>query len=181
MNHEFTIHVGTHANNNSRWNTCKQQFTFPTQVTQPTTTNTGIFPAENGNRENGPKNTPTIPVSVPARFPVLFSHFTIFSQKRFTVGLNSKRSRSGRDFPVPFSTLIPTPSEWDPHVSFFSFLYSPGASLSPPPPAIALPRRPDRRAAGWPGGVPARGGCLLTTAEVAYASSLKRLPLPWWP
>ena len=72
MNHEFTIHVGTHAT---------QQFTFPTQVTQPTTTNTGIlagiFPAENGNRENGRENTPTVPV--PACFPVLFSNFPIFS------------------------------------------------------------------------------------------------------
>ena len=74
MNHEFTIHVVTHANNNSR---------FQTQVTQPTTTNTGIaagiFPAENGNRENGRENTPTVPVPVPACFPVLFSHFPIFS------------------------------------------------------------------------------------------------------
>ena len=72
VNHEFTIH-------NSRCNTCKQQFTFPTQVTQPTTTNTGIpagiFPAENGNRENGRENTPTVPVPVPACFPVLFSYF----------------------------------------------------------------------------------------------------------
>ena len=70
MNHEFTIRVVTHANNNSR---------FQTQVTQPTTTNTeipaGIFPAENENRENGRENTPTVPVPVPARFPVLFSHF----------------------------------------------------------------------------------------------------------
>ena len=76
MNHEFTIHVGTQ---------CKQQFTFPTQVTQPTTTNTGIpagiFMAENGNRENGRENTTTVPVPVPARFPVLFSHFPIFSAK----------------------------------------------------------------------------------------------------
>ena len=41
----------------------------------------GIFPAENGNRENGRENTPTVPVPVPvpARFPVLFSHFLIFS------------------------------------------------------------------------------------------------------
>ena len=54
---------------------------FPTQVTQPTTTNTGIpagiFPAENGNRENGRENTSTVPV--PARFPILFFHFPIFS------------------------------------------------------------------------------------------------------
>ena len=78
MNHEFTIHVGTHAT---------QQFTFPTQVTQPTMTNTGIpagiFPTENGNRENGRENTSTVlvlfPVPVPARFPVLFSYFSIFS------------------------------------------------------------------------------------------------------
>ena len=41
--------------------------------------NAGIFPAENGNRENGRENTPTVPVPVPARFPVLFSHFPIFS------------------------------------------------------------------------------------------------------
>ena len=27
-------------------------------------------------------------------------------RSQFTVGLNGKRSRSGRDFPVPFSTLI---------------------------------------------------------------------------
>ena len=34
--------------------------------------------------------------------------FSFFSQKRFTVGLNGKRSRSGRDFPVLFSTLTPS-------------------------------------------------------------------------
>ena len=55
---------------------------FLTQVTQPTTTNTGIptgiFSAENRNRENGRENTPTVLVPVPARFPVLFSHFSIF-------------------------------------------------------------------------------------------------------
>ena len=62
---------------------------FPTQVTQPTTTNmgipAGIFPAENGNRENGRKNTPTVPVLVPVRFPVLFSHFPIFFAETFYV------------------------------------------------------------------------------------------------
>ena len=59
-------------------------------------TNTGIpaviFPAENGNRENGRENTPTVPV------------FLFFSWKRFTVGLDGKRSLSRQDFPVPFST-----------------------------------------------------------------------------
>ena len=93
MNHEFTIHVGTHANNNSRWNTCKQQFTFPTQVTQPTTTNTGIFPAENGNRENGRKNSPTVPFPFPPVFPFCFPIFLFFSRKQFMVDLNGKRSR----------------------------------------------------------------------------------------
>ena len=44
-----------------------------------TGTPAGIFPAENGNRENGRENTPTVSVPVPARFPVLFSHFPIFS------------------------------------------------------------------------------------------------------
>ena len=38
-----------------------------------------------------------------SRFVFLFFYF--FPWKQFTVGLNSKRSRSGRDFPVPFSTL----------------------------------------------------------------------------
>ena len=65
----------------------------------------GNFPAKNGNRENGRENTPTVSVPVPARFPVLFAIFLFFPRKRFTVGLNGKRSRSGRDFPVPFSTL----------------------------------------------------------------------------
>ena len=37
----------------------------------------GIFPIENGNRENGQENTPTVSVPVPA-LPVLFSHFPIF-------------------------------------------------------------------------------------------------------
>ena len=67
-------------------------------------TNTGIpaviFPAENGNRENGRENTPTVPVHVPV-FPFCFPVFPFFSWKRFTVGLDGKRSRD-RIFPSRF-------------------------------------------------------------------------------
>ena len=73
MNHEFTIHVGTHAT---------QQFTFPTQVTQPTTTNTGIpaeiFPAENGTVKTVGK-TPQ-PFSFPPVFPFCFPIFLFFHE-----------------------------------------------------------------------------------------------------
>ena len=69
----------------------------------------GIFPIENGNRENGQENTPTVSVPVPA-LSVLFSHFPIFPRKWFTIGLDGKQSRLGRNFPVPFSTLATTPS-----------------------------------------------------------------------
>ena len=54
----------------------------------------GIFPAENGNRENGRKNTPTVPVPVPVRFPVLFSRFSIFSRPIF----NPSHTRLVRSF-----------------------------------------------------------------------------------
>ena len=51
------------------------------------------------------KTPQPFPFPFPPVFPFCFPIFPYFSWKRFTVGLNGKWSRSGWDFPVPFSTL----------------------------------------------------------------------------
>jgi len=42
----------------------------------------------------------------PHVFPFCFLIFLFFPRKWFTVSLDAKRSRSGRDFSIPFSTLL---------------------------------------------------------------------------
>ena len=65
----------------------------------------GIFLRENGTLNTVGKTPQPISFPFPPVFPFYFLVFLFFSRKRFTVGLDGKRSRSGRDFPIPFSTL----------------------------------------------------------------------------
>ena len=68
------------------------------------------------NRENGREKTPPVSVPVPADFFLFFFLVLVFLPKWYTVGFYGIRCRSGRDFPVPFSTLLLGAYVQDPEV-----------------------------------------------------------------
>ena len=61
---------------------------------------------EYGNRENGPEEAYPVSVPVAAVFSRFFSYSCFFLPKWYTEGLYGIRCWSGRDFPVPFSSLV---------------------------------------------------------------------------
>jgi hypothetical protein len=70
-----------------------------------------IFPVQNRNRQFGWEKSPTDFAPVPADFSWFFPRFLIFLTKRSAVGFHGSRCRTGRDFPVPFSSLVVEGSE----------------------------------------------------------------------
>ena len=73
----------------------------------------GNFPVKYGNRRYGQESPLTASAPVPAVFSRVFSCFLFFLSIRYTIGLYGIRCRSGRDFPVPFSTLAGSDRGWE--------------------------------------------------------------------